>query len=200
MTIRSGRVLRIAVLLGAAAALCGCESLRDATGSSKEPPDEFAIVTKAPLVIPPDYNLRPPKPGAAPMNQIEPTQAAQQALLGADNATVAAAIPGDASMAEKLLLTHAGAQNADPTIRQDLVADETALQTSSDSFTNDVLFWQKSPTADAPLDADAAAAQAQTGQPAGSQAAPPPPANTNDNQTPDDSNKKHEDHGWLDWF
>jgi hypothetical protein len=198
MTLRSGRVLRIAILLGAAAALAGCESMRDATGSAKEPPDEFAIVTKAPLVIPPDYNLRPPKPGAAPMNQVEPTQAAQQALLGADNATVAAAMPGNASMGEKLLLTHAGAQNTDPTIRQDLVADDTALQTSSDSFTNNVLFWQKPATSDAPLDADAAAAQAHTAQPV--TAAPPvqPPANTDD-QKPDDSNKKT-DRGWLDWF
>jgi hypothetical protein len=195
MMLHSGRVLRIAILLGAATALCGCESLRDATGSAKEAPDEFAIVTKAPLVIPPDYNLRPPKPGAAPMNQVEPTQAAQQALLGADNATVAAAIPGNASMGEKLLLTHAGAQNANPTIRQDLVADDTALQTSSDSFTNNVLFWQKPATADAPLDADAASAQAHTAQPAATPPAPPPA----DEQKPDDSNKKT-DHGWLDWF
>jgi len=173
--------------------------MRDATGSAKEPPDEFAIVTKAPLVIPPDYNLRPPKPGAAPMNQVEPTQAAQQALLGADNATVAAAMPGNASMGEKLLLTHAGAQNTDPTIRQDLVADETALQTSSDSFTNNVLFWQKPATADAPLDADAAAAQAHTGQPATATPPAAPPAANTDEQKPDDSNKKT-DRGWLDWF
>ena len=198
MTLHSGRVLRIAILLGAATALCGCESLRDATGSAKEAPDEFAIVTKAPLVIPPDYNLRPPKPGAAPTNQVEPTQAAQQALLGADNATVAAAIPGNASMGEKLLLTHAGAQNANPTIRQDLVADDTALQTSSDSFTNNVLFWQKPATGDAPLDADAAASQAHTGQPAATPPAAQPPADANE-QKPDDSNKKT-DHGWLDWF
>lgn len=197
MALRSDRVLRIAILMGAAVALAGCDSLREAAGSSKEPPDEFAIVTKAPLVIPPDYNLRPPKPGAAPTNQIAPTDAAQQALIGADTATVAAAMPGDASMAEKILLTHAGAQNADPTIRQDLVADDTALQTSSDSFTNQVLFWQTPPTTEAPVDADAAAGQVHADHPA------PPQATQQaqpDNTTPDDSKKKSEDHGWLDWF
>ncbi len=198
MTLRFGRVLRVTILIGGAVALAGCESVRDATGSAKEPPDEFAVVTKAPLVIPPDFNLRPPKPGAAPTNQIEPTQAAQQALIGADNATIASAMPGNASMGEKLLLTHAGAQNSDPTIRQDLVADETALQTSSDSFTDQVLFWQKPSTTDAPLDADQAAGQVHTTQPAQAAPPPPPPADTNDNQTPDDSNKK--DRGWLDWF
>src|SRR5215469_14988136 len=119
MAYRSERALGIAILVGAAVALSGCDTMREASGAGKEPPDEFAIVTKAPLVIPPDYNLRPPKPGAAPTNQVAPTQAAQQALLGADTATVAAAIPGNASMGEKLLLTHAGAQNANPTIRQD---------------------------------------------------------------------------------
>jgi hypothetical protein len=50
--------------------LVGCDSIREAAGITKEPPDEFAVVTKAPLVIPPDYNLRPPKPGAAPTNQV----------------------------------------------------------------------------------------------------------------------------------
>ena len=199
MALRSERLLRTAILLGAAAALSGCSTLQEAAGSSKEPPDEFAIVTKAPLVIPPDYNLRPPKPGAAPTNQVAPTDAAQQALIGADTATVAAAMPGNSSMGEKILLTHAGAQNADPTIRQDLVADDTALQTSSDSFTNQVLFWQAPPTTEAPVDADTAAGQVHADHPMGSQAtqqqAQP------DNTTPDDdSKKKSEDHGWLDWF
>jgi len=45
-------------------AACGGESLSDTLGYGKSAPDEFAIVTKAPLVIPPDYSLRPPRPGA----------------------------------------------------------------------------------------------------------------------------------------
>jgi len=40
--------------------------------------DEFAVVTKAPLIMPPDYNLRPPRPGAArPQEQSERQQAAE---------------------------------------------------------------------------------------------------------------------------
>ena len=61
--------LRAAMLGGVAVALIGCQSIREAAGVTKSPPDEFAVVTKAPLVIPPDFNLKPPKPGAAPTNQ-----------------------------------------------------------------------------------------------------------------------------------
>ena len=29
----------------------------------KRSPDEFAVVRRAPLILPPDYGLRPPRPG-----------------------------------------------------------------------------------------------------------------------------------------
>ena len=50
-------------------AVGGCDSLRQEAGLTKQSPDEFAVTTKAPLIIPPDFNLRPPSPGAAPLNQ-----------------------------------------------------------------------------------------------------------------------------------
>ncbi len=34
--------------------LAGCESTRQALGMTKVVPDEFRVVTKAPLVVPPD--------------------------------------------------------------------------------------------------------------------------------------------------
>lgn len=194
------RIVRVALLLSAAAALAGCDSIREASGTTKEPPDEFAIVTKAPLIIPPDYNLRPPKPGAAPTNQVEPTQAAQQALIGADNQTIANSFSGNESQGERLLLANAGAQNADPNIRQDLVADETAMQTASDSFTNQILFWQQPSTpGDAGVDADAEAAKLHAAQPAGT-ATQQPTANTNDSATIDKNEKSDDSGGWFDWF
>src|SRR5215469_8368149 len=144
------------LLVGATALLSGCDTIRDATGADKQPPDEFAVLTKAPLIIPPDYNLRPPKPGAAPLNQSEPTDTAQQSLFGADTATIARAMPGNMSDGEKMLLASAGAQNADPTVRQNLASDRNkALQSASDDFTNSVLFWQKPSEKDEGLNPDA---------------------------------------------
>src|SRR5271168_1377960 len=97
---RTRLLMRCAALAALAVALTGCESLRQAAGVTKEPPDEFAVVTKSPLVIPPDFNLRPPKPGAAPTNQVSPTESAEAALYGDDPAQVAASIQGNYSEEE----------------------------------------------------------------------------------------------------
>src|SRR5581483_8213007 len=109
MTMRIGLMAGAAGVLVAAMTLSGCESIREATGSSKVPPDEFAVVTKAPLVIPPDFNLKPPRPGAAPINQSSPTETAETSLFNSDPATIAANMSGDMSRGEKLLLASAGA-------------------------------------------------------------------------------------------
>ena len=78
-----------------AMALMGCQSLRDAAGLQKKSPDEFAVTTKAPLVIPPDFNLRPPMPGAPPSNSRDPSTNAELALFNnADPQTVANGIVG----------------------------------------------------------------------------------------------------------
>ena len=49
---------------GLVLALGGCEETRRVLGYDKSTPDEFRIVSRAPLSLPPDYNLRPPQPGA----------------------------------------------------------------------------------------------------------------------------------------
>ena len=44
--------------------LSGCAGLRQAIGMDQVGPDEFAVESRAPLTIPPDFDLRPPQPGA----------------------------------------------------------------------------------------------------------------------------------------
>jgi hypothetical protein len=152
---------RTFIVLAAVAgiALSGCEQLRTASGQEKESPDEFAVVTKAPLVVPPDFNLKPPAPGEAPTNQIEPTQAAQNALVDADVATVASTLPATMSPGERYFLAAAGVQNADPAIRQQLASDIKGMRATDDSFANSVLFWNgpSTPPGSVPVDADAEA-------------------------------------------
>ncbi len=188
------RMLRYAALLCVSAiALSGCDTLRSAAGMEKSAPDEFAVTTKAPLVIPPDYNLVPPRPGAVPTNQVEPTEAAEGALFGNDPATIAAQLPNTYSDSEKMLLANAKVQNIDPQIHQNLASDYKNMVGADDGFTKDILFWQKpKDETNAPLDADKEAKAlgdkraGQDGKPA---AAPPPPK---------------EDSGWFgglfDWF
>ena len=138
---RSDFFLRLAMLGLAATALSACDTLRREAGLTKQSPDEFAVVTKAPLIIPPNFNLHPPAPGAPPLNQEEPTDSAQAALFnGSDPATVAASMGGSYTMGERMLLANAGAQNADPTIRAELQADSRNSAAAADqSFTNRVL-------------------------------------------------------------
>jgi len=55
-------------LIGAMTALTllqGCSDFRRAIGLDRTGPDEFAVESRAPLTIPPDFDLRPPQPGAA---------------------------------------------------------------------------------------------------------------------------------------
>jgi hypothetical protein len=189
--------LRAAALVAVAAvALTGCDTLRSAAGMEKSAPDEFAVTTKAPLVIPPDYNLRPPRPGAVPTNQVEPTEAAEDALFGNDPATIAAQLPSTYSESEKLLLANAKVQNIDPQIRQHLSSDHISMLGTDDGFTNDILFWQKPKTdAGQPLDADKEARtidEKKAGQaPAAPGTAAPPPPPKEDRGWFD---------GWFDWF
>jgi hypothetical protein len=193
------KVVRVAALAGVTLSLIGCESLREAAGIAKEPPDEFAVVTKSPLVIPPEFSLRPPKPGAAPTNQSSPTQAAQSALFGEDPATAAAALPGTFSQEERIVLANSRGANADPAIRKQIASDAKAMEATDDSFTDELLFQTSKPDTGAPLNADAEAQRIQNaktnGQAAGTASPPTAPAQAK----PDDSATIQKDSGgWFD--
>jgi hypothetical protein len=188
--------------------LVGCESIRSAAGISKEPPDEFAVVTKAPLVMPPDYNLRPPKPGASPTNQISPTQSAAESLYGGEDATtIASQMPGDYSPEEKLILATSGAAVADHSIRQQIAADAKSMEATNDDLTNKLLFQTgPDPNAGNPLDSDAEKARLDAAKSA-QQTNTPAQADTD--QTDDSSKEKPDDSatinksssgGWFGWL
>lgn len=143
----------VATALFAAVGLAGCQSTQKALGMSKVTPDEFRIVTKAPLVVPPDYALRPPAPGEPRPQELQPESAARIALLGAREAQAR-------SDGEKLLVAKAGADKADPLIRY-VVDDEFGdVAHKEKSFADRVMFWKtgdKTATPDASKAADTAA-------------------------------------------
>jgi hypothetical protein len=67
------------VLTGASLLLSACGS----TGLfNRDRPDEFAVQRQAPLVIPPDFALVPPVPGAPRPTDSGTSQQAQDALFG----------------------------------------------------------------------------------------------------------------------
>lgn len=125
----------LATALTASVGLAGCGGARSALGMNKVTPDEFRVVSKAPLVVPPDYALRPPAPGEPRPQELQPESAARTALLGQREAQTR-------TDGEKLLVAKAGAEKADPLIRY-VVDDETGdLAHKDKSFADRVMFWK----------------------------------------------------------
>lgn len=114
------------VFLACAASLglSACSGLKKELGMTRNTPDEFSIVKRAPLVMPPNNEALPvPRPGA-PRPQEENTRIqAQKVVFGSNGQT----LDDDKSLspAESALLQEAGAENAAPNIRQ-TVDSETA--------------------------------------------------------------------------
>ena len=61
---RAPRALTPFLCLACAFLISGCSDLKKAIGLERSTPDEFAVESRAPLTMPPDFNLRPPQPGA----------------------------------------------------------------------------------------------------------------------------------------
>lgn len=104
--------------------LAGCSGTKETLGLNKKAPDEFQVVKRAPLSLPPDYTLRPPRPGAPRPQELEPTMQAQQAVFG-EQATASQAV--QPTNGEQLLLQQAGAQAANPEIRAIVDQETTTL-------------------------------------------------------------------------
>ena len=135
----------------------GCSSTAKALGMTKVVPDEFRVVSKAPLVVPPDYALRPPSPGEPRPQELQPESAARNALLGESQG--AARTDG-----EKLLVGKAGGDKADPLIRYVVDDEFGSLAHKEPSFADRVMFWRKT---------DAKASAAVTASQAGAETAAP---------------------------
>lgn len=184
------RTAFLAVAAGLAVTLAGCESFREAAGLTKEAPDEFAVATKAPLIIPPDYNLRPPKPGAAPTNQVSPTDSAEDSLFG-DPAPVTSS-RGQLSAGEQEILAKAGASNSNDMIRQKITAENKSMQAADESFTNRLLFETPGDSsAGTPVDADAEKKRLETATNGGQKPA-------DDAKPAENSTTKKDSGGWFD--
>jgi len=162
---------KLAVVLVAVAGLAGCEGVKEAVGGAKLAPDEFAVMPKAPLIMPPDYNLRPPKPGSRMANLPDPSDQARASLYPNNPTAIAATIEGGFSDGEKLLLAYAGAANADNSIRQRLAA-EAGYEDQGSDFADKVLFWQGANDPAHPVDAKAEAERLRKSDASGEPAQP----------------------------
>src|SRR5262249_57279426 len=61
-------------------ALGGCSAFENLGGGKKVSPDEFKIVSHSPLTMPPNAELRPPRPGEPRPQETTPADQAKEAL------------------------------------------------------------------------------------------------------------------------
>ena len=52
-------------------AACSLQAARQTLGIEKQSPDEYLVVERAPLSLPPNFDLRPPTPGAAQAQYVD---------------------------------------------------------------------------------------------------------------------------------
>jgi hypothetical protein len=126
--------------------LAGCSSdLKSTFGLSKRAPDEFAVPSRAPLSLPPDYSLRPPEPGAPRPNQTTARQEAERTVFRREPERVALdqeAARRGLSQGEAALLSQANALNADESIRATINRESAALVETDESFSDKLMFWR----------------------------------------------------------
>jgi hypothetical protein len=60
--------------------LSGCGDFRRAIGMDRVGPDEFAVESRAPLTIPPEFDLRPPQPGAPRPQEVTAAEKARKVI------------------------------------------------------------------------------------------------------------------------
>ena len=137
------------VLLGCPLLLTACsDNLTRTFGLTRDAPDEYTVTTRAPLSMPPDYNLRPPRPGTPrPQEQSERQQAEEalvpQLALGAPQGSTS---PGQAA-----LIAQAGPDA--PTDIRRRVDRDAATDSGDDGFIDKLLYWRKNDPQHAQVDA-----------------------------------------------
>jgi hypothetical protein len=141
---RTGFIFMAGALL-LSTALGGCTDLRRALGMEKVVPDEFAVVSRAPLSVPPDYTLRPPRAGAPRPQEQPASEQARQTIFRAGEQQASLPPPAvQRSAGEGEILREAGAAAAQPNIRDLVNSEATSSGELSTSFVDRLVFWRSS--------------------------------------------------------
>jgi hypothetical protein len=110
--------------LAAGFLLTGCTGFKQTIGLEAQAPDEFAVESRAPLTVPPEFDLRPPAPGAPRPQDVNPAASAQQAMNAAGPGK-----PGDTARGG---LRAGGVLGAQPLADQQLDPLSRKLMTAAD--------------------------------------------------------------------
>lgn len=151
--------LRIAGAISLILALSACEGVRDQLGLNKQSPDEFRVISRAPLSLPPDFTLRPPEPGIPRPQEGTATQQARKAVFRLEQPKTQPLneqVKADGrTLGELSLLKAAGADKIDPGIRRTIDLETQQLNAESEDFIDALVFWRDKETPGRVVDAAA---------------------------------------------
>lgn len=160
------------VFAGLLLAACDGSTVRDTLGLYRSAPDEYTVVSRPPLSVPPQFGLRPPSATGGVFRADAASNEAEALVTGNGNPYTAyesMRSPGEAvvltkggsaadiTRAEQQFLQKAGAQNADPNVRDKLAEEYYARITKKESESwfdrLNVLSEDKDPLVDASQEA-----------------------------------------------
>ena len=126
--------------------LTGCSSARDIVGLGKQSPDEFEVVTRAPLSLPPDYGLRVPIPNISRTQEKSVRDSADD-LISSRGSSSRQKLSrrnrlGATSPAEDAILGRAQARSSDDSIRAKLSSDNKTISGTDKKLIDKIIFWQ----------------------------------------------------------
>lgn len=162
--------LRIAALGPVALSLAACSggSVASSLGMGKRSPDEFAVVRQQPLVIPPDFQLRPPGPGEATTAAGSAADRARANLTGQplqpqpERPAAGVASSGAASEGTSALLARTNRAGTDPEIRRAATQETQPGAEVDESLVDRLLEWEQPEPQDVTQDAAADAERPST--------------------------------------
>jgi hypothetical protein len=128
-------MIGIAVLAAGATAAC----------STASGPEANNVISKAPLTVPPQFNLVPPAPGQARPQELSPEAQARVAVFGVDYGQTA-------SEGERAFVRAAGGGTTERTVRSLVDFDEAEILRKNRSFADMILNWGASTPASAVID------------------------------------------------
>ncbi len=104
---------------------CGDGTLREKIGIDKSTPDEFQVLSKPPLSVPPEFELKPPQPGVADPVITVPERQAENSLFGKENGRDISVDNNPAkTSSDSILLKKVGANDGNSSIRDQLNKDK----------------------------------------------------------------------------
>ena len=135
----AGMTAGILVLLTAGSLLSGCSNVRDALGQNKKSPDEFAILARAPLSVPPNFSLRAPNKGMERPQEPSSRNMGRDLIFKKSNSERGNDSKSNSSSIRGLL----GTNKANPKIREIINAETKNMVFENKLFLDKLLSWKK---------------------------------------------------------